>query len=147
MALTVRQALELEAAVHASSVLEDIDALLRAMRTTLWLRWQGKWAELGIRFPGDADLRVVLRVCRKWAVARPVLDDPLAADFWDRFRKVLDLHGADVGLGLCEGGVAKCQIVLPRAPKERPTDHDFAVRLLITTKGKLDSREVEGVNA
>lgn len=147
MALTVRQALELEAAIYVEDFLQDLDRLLLATGASLHLGWHGKWAELAVKFAGDAEPRVFLRVCKKWPFARPVLEDPRAADFWERLRKVLALHRADIGVGICAGGVAKCQVSFPHAPKERPTDRDFAARLLMTTKGKVDSREVEGISA
>lgn len=141
MSLSVRQALELEAAIYADSFLEDLDALLRAVRASLWLGWHGKWAELAVKFEGDGQPRTFLRLCKKWSHTTPKLDDARAADFWDRLQKLLDLHGADIGLGFTKGGTVRCQVAFPHAPKLKPTDLDYAARLLITTKGRCDVRE------
>lgn len=143
MSITVRQALELEAAIHLDALLADLDALLRAVRASLWLGWHGKWAELAVKFESDEEPRTFLRLCKKWPHTMPKLDDARAADFWDRLQGVLELHCADIGLGFTAGGTVRCQVALPHAPKFKPTDRDFAGRLLITTRGRSDVREVE----
>lgn len=147
MGLSIRDAVRLEAAIHGDALEADIYQLMRALGARLMLGWHGKWVELCVAFDGDRLPRPFLKTCRKWTPeSRPVDDDPRAVDFRDRLDRVMALHHGAVLLGIDRGGVAKCQLVMPKAPRLRPTDPPFALRFLRTEQGAYDMRKAPEVD-
>lgn len=88
------------------------DRLLVARKAEIWLEWEGKWVVMYVRLR-DGELVPVRRYSHKTSM-QIVQSDPDTTEFMVAMKKLMDPHGACLGVGH-EGDEAVIQYVFPEA--------------------------------
>lgn len=132
-------AIKLETALYADEFMGDFDKLLRLAGCTLRLVWTGERNRDDVRLLlVTGGVGIPLAAYRpEWIGMRWVAGHPKADDFRDRLKKLLELHRAEIGLGIaCVQKIARCNIGFPHAPRLKDTDPPLSRRVLYTRKCK-----------
>jgi hypothetical protein len=130
-------AVKLETAVYADEFMGDFDRLLKITGTTLRLLWTGT------RNRG----RVELTLCKgkqfaplalydtSWTGMRWAAGVEWVEDFRERLIGLLQLHKAEVGLGISPTQqIARFNVGFPAAPRLKDTDRPLSRRVMVTRR-------------